>query len=352
MKGIFFVSHTESIRRLSEGDKVTPPPQGHKILHLDCLVCEFYHEQCGCVSVRGPPVGGTCAESEESGQSAQTDLLSVNVLNLRSALSSLLQEDDQQPRQTRAPRLPFHVPPKRTQQGSRFALSLDVPTSILSVLIDLAKNQDMRSKAAANAQLMARIGRRRHVLTQTMDYASKCITLFTPSSLSSLAVPPRAKPFRVTNAERSVKKGLTAHSLEDLLYKVQESLSVSQENTLWTPLLNASCDQLKKCEQERTDVAKITLDLYKNNPTDFIGCLNVKATLYGAYSVSYDLQCYAAKKIFREALRWTLFSMQATGHLLVGSSCYIEQLLEAEDQGKMSLMLPSDSVVKQIRVCC
>uniref|UniRef100_A0AAY4CSK1 Corticotropin-releasing factor domain-containing protein n=1 Tax=Denticeps clupeoides TaxID=299321 RepID=A0AAY4CSK1_9TELE len=46
-------------------------------------------------------------------------------------------------------------------QGSRFALSLDVPTTILSVLIDLAKHHDLRAKAAANAELMARIGRRK-----------------------------------------------------------------------------------------------------------------------------------------------------------------------------------------------
>ncbi|XP_018611629.2 urocortin-3-like [Scleropages formosus] len=51
--------------------------------------------------------------------------------------------------------------PKRSPQGPRFALSLDVPTSILSVLIDLAKNQDLHAKAAANAELMARIGRRK-----------------------------------------------------------------------------------------------------------------------------------------------------------------------------------------------
>ncbi|KAL4648926.1 urocortin-3-like [Arapaima gigas] len=50
---------------------------------------------------------------------------------------------------------------KRSPQGPRFALSLDVPTSILSVLIDLARNQDMHAKAAANAELMARIGRRK-----------------------------------------------------------------------------------------------------------------------------------------------------------------------------------------------
>ncbi|XP_055016582.1 cell death activator CIDE-3-like [Boleophthalmus pectinirostris] len=213
-----------------------------------------------------------------------------------------------------------------------------------------------------------------------MDYASKYISLLAPSSLSkSLTVPPRPKPFRVTNADRSTKKGLTAHGLEDLLHKVKESLAMSYESTLvldedgteidtedffqtlpvntvfmildkgqkWSPLLSSPRDQLRKCEQDRTDVAKITLDLYKNNPKDFIGCLNVKATLYGAYSVSYDLRCHAAKKLLKEALRWTVFSMQATGHLLLGSSCYIEQLLE--DEGKMSLMLPSDSMVKHLQ---
>uniref|UniRef100_A0A8C4TLM4 Corticotropin-releasing factor domain-containing protein n=1 Tax=Erpetoichthys calabaricus TaxID=27687 RepID=A0A8C4TLM4_ERPCA len=50
---------------------------------------------------------------------------------------------------------------KRTPHGSRFSLSLDVPTKILSILIDLAKARDMRAKAAANAELMARIGRRK-----------------------------------------------------------------------------------------------------------------------------------------------------------------------------------------------
>lgn len=51
--------------------------------------------------------------------------------------------------------------------------------------------------------------------------------------------------------------------------------------------------------QRRKDVARITFDLYKNNPQDFIGCLNVKATLYGTYSVSYDVRCYAAKKMLK-----------------------------------------------------
>lgn len=56
---------------------------------------------------------------------------------------------------------------------------------------------------------------------------------------------------------------------------------------------------IERLRQHRTDVARLTLDLYKNNPKDFIGCLNVKATLYGAYTVSYDLRCYAAKKLIK-----------------------------------------------------
>lgn len=65
-----------------------------------------------------------------------------------------------EPRRVR-PMHPVSSSPKRAMQGSRFALSLDVPTTILSVLIDMAKEHDMRAKAAANAELMARIGKRK-----------------------------------------------------------------------------------------------------------------------------------------------------------------------------------------------
>uniref|UniRef100_A0A8C4R5G8 Corticotropin-releasing factor domain-containing protein n=1 Tax=Eptatretus burgeri TaxID=7764 RepID=A0A8C4R5G8_EPTBU len=55
----------------------------------------------------------------------------------------------------------FDVCRRAVKKGTKFALSVDVPTNILSVLIDLAKANDLRSKAAANAELMARIGRRK-----------------------------------------------------------------------------------------------------------------------------------------------------------------------------------------------
>ncbi|XP_029991252.1 cell death activator CIDE-3 [Sphaeramia orbicularis] len=230
-----------------------------------------------------------------------------------------------------------------------------------------------------------------------MDYAMKSLGLLAPSSLSKCvtaasssmtqqllsARPPRQKPFRVTNADRSVKKGIMAHTVEDLMNKVSNSLNVPcvsalvldedgtgvdtedffqtlPENAVlmvlekgqkWTPHLNSSTtDQLSQCRpKHRTDVARVTFDLYKNNPKDFIGCLNVKATLYGAYSVSYDLRCYAAKKMLKEALRWAIFSMQATGHILLGSSCYIEQLLEEEERAENGLTLPQESRIKQLQ---
>uniref|UniRef100_A0A4W5QMM5 CIDE-N domain-containing protein n=1 Tax=Hucho hucho TaxID=62062 RepID=A0A4W5QMM5_9TELE len=97
----------------------------------------------------------------------------------------------------------------------------------------------------------------------------------------------RPKPFRVTGADRSVKKGIMADGLRDLLNKVRRTEEEIEE-WFMTPK-----------PQPRKDVAKITFDLYKNYPQDFIGCLNVKATLYGIYSVSYDVRFYAAKKMLK-----------------------------------------------------
>ncbi|CAK6958429.1 cell death activator CIDE-3 [Scomber scombrus] len=234
-----------------------------------------------------------------------------------------------------------------------------------------------------------------------MDYAMKSLNRLTPSSLSKCVTASvsasasmtqqllsgraaRPKPFRVTNVDRSMKKGIMADVLEDLINKVRDSLDVScvsalvldedgtcvdteeffqtlPENAVlmvlekgqkWTLHPNSPPrDQLgQRRLHHRKDVAKVTFDLYKNNPKDFIGCLNVKATLYGAYSVSYDLRCYAAKSMLKEFLRWTIFSMQATGHILLGSSCYIEQMLEEEERAECGMALSHEkSKIKQLQ---
>ncbi|XP_019603817.2 lipid transferase CIDEC isoform X3 [Rhinolophus sinicus] len=220
-----------------------------------------------------------------------------------------------------------------------------------------------------------------------MEYALKSLSLLYPKSLSryvavstsvvtqqQLSEPSpearRARPCRVSTADRSVRKGISAHSLEDLLHKVQYTLMLADkpfflvleedgttveteeyfqtlaDNTVfmilqkgqkWKPPSEQGTRSqlsLSRKPAKKIDVARVTFDLYKVNPQDFIGCLNVKATLYGTYSLSYNLHCYGAKRIMKEALRWALFSMQATGHVLLGTSCYMQQLLDATEGGQ------------------
>ncbi|XP_049622289.1 cell death activator CIDE-3 isoform X2 [Suncus etruscus] len=221
-----------------------------------------------------------------------------------------------------------------------------------------------------------------------MDYAMKSLSLLSPKSLSRYVavsttsvvtqqlVPepglevPRARPCKVSSADRSVRKGIMAHSLEDLLCKIRDvpllaskpfSLVLEEDGTMveteeyfqalakdtvfmvlqkgqkWQPAREqGNRYQLSTSRKpaQKIDVARVTFDLYKMSPQDFLGCLNVKATLYGTYSLSYNLDCGKAKCLLREALRWALFSMQATGHMLLGTSCYMEQLLDATEGGK------------------
>ncbi|XP_032182460.1 cell death activator CIDE-3 isoform X1 [Mustela erminea] len=233
-----------------------------------------------------------------------------------------------------------------------------------------------------------------------MEYAMKSLSLLYPKSLSrhvamstsvvtqqflseSSREAPKARPCRVSTADRSIRKGIMAHSLKDLLHKVRDTLMLAdkpfllvleedgttveteeyfqaladdtvfmvlQKGQKWQPpsrqgtrhQLSLSCKPAKKI-----DVARVTFDLYKMNPQDFIGCLNVKATLYGTYSLSYNLHCYRAKHIMKEVLRWALLSMQTTGHVLLGTSCYMQQLLDATEGGQ-----PPESKAQSLIPAC
>ncbi|XP_075014586.1 urocortin-2 [Calonectris borealis] len=62
--------------------------------------------------------------------------------------------------------LPWPMSPatKRPAPGKKvrkLSLSLDVPTHVLKILLDLAREKELQAKAAANAELMARLGRRK-----------------------------------------------------------------------------------------------------------------------------------------------------------------------------------------------
>ncbi|XP_018431614.1 PREDICTED: cell death activator CIDE-3 isoform X2 [Nanorana parkeri] len=223
-----------------------------------------------------------------------------------------------------------------------------------------------------------------------MEYAMKSLSLLSPRSLSKcvsvsatmtqqfLSRPAsKPRPFRVCNWDRSIRKGIVADSLGDLLNKTQDALLTSYAITLvleedgtevdtedffqsldsgavfmalekgqtWKPSQKAGYHiTLSSKPQKKIDVAQFSFDLYKNHPQDFIGCINVKATFYGTYSVSYNLQCYSAKRVVKEALRWTLFTMQATGHVLLGTSGYMQQLLEPNNKLQLEEEKPAPAL--------
>ncbi|XP_074123298.1 urocortin-3 [Sminthopsis crassicaudata] len=49
----------------------------------------------------------------------------------------------------------------QSDRRTKFTLSLDVPTNIMNILFNIAKAKNLKAKAAANAHLMAQIGRRK-----------------------------------------------------------------------------------------------------------------------------------------------------------------------------------------------
>uniref|UniRef100_A0A8C3YV08 Lipid transferase CIDEC n=1 Tax=Catagonus wagneri TaxID=51154 RepID=A0A8C3YV08_9CETA len=220
-----------------------------------------------------------------------------------------------------------------------------------------------------------------------MEYAMKSLSLLSPRSLSRYAAAStsvvtqrllsepsseatRARPCRVSTADRSVRKGIMACGLEDLLIKVRDTLMLAdkpfflvleEDGTIveteeyfqsladdtvfmvlhkgqkWQPPSQQGTRyqlSLSHKPAKKIDVARVTFSLYKVNPQDFIGCLNMKATLYGAYSLSYDLRCFGAKHVMKEVLRWALFGMQASGHVLLGTSCYLQRLLDTTEGGQ------------------
>uniref|UniRef100_A0A3Q2G060 Cell death inducing DFFA like effector a n=1 Tax=Cyprinodon variegatus TaxID=28743 RepID=A0A3Q2G060_CYPVA len=52
-------------------------------------------------------------------------------------------------------------------------------------------------------------------------------------------------------------------------------------------------------EPKKKAIAKLTFDLYKVHPKDFLCCLAVRATLYEVYTLSYDFRCTRVKQVLR-----------------------------------------------------
>lgn len=57
------------------------------------------------------------------------------------------------------------------------------------------------------------------------------------------------------------------------------------------------------------DIARITFDMYKQNPRDLFGSLNIQATFYGLYSMSCDIQGLGPKKVLRSETNMFYFPL-------------------------------------------
>ncbi|KAK2514301.1 lipid transferase CIDEA isoform X1 [Columba livia] len=173
---------------------------------------------------------------------------------------------------------------------------------------------------------------------------------------------PAGRPFRVSNASRSSRKGIVASSLQELISKTLDAFLISagivtlvleEDGTIvdteeffqslddnthfmvlekgqkWTQTRNGVTTLRQK---KKMGVANITFDLYKLNPKDFIGCLNIKATFYEIYSVSYDIKCMGAKSVLRKILQLMSHAAQIIGQFLLYTGTYMLQLMGEYDE--------------------
>lgn len=171
---------------------------------------------------------------------------------------------------------------------------------------------------------------------------------------------PRLRPYTVCTPNRTRRRGLVASSLDDLLNKVSSALlltchflslvleedgTVVDSEAFFRSLpANTALMVLKKGEKwtpskvhpslrksRRSGIAKLTFDLYKLNPKDFIGCLTIKATLYEIYTLSYDFKFTRAKDFLKSLLRCVTSLARLGGQLLLCISSYMMQFIGEDD---------------------
>ncbi|KAM8966741.1 lipid transferase CIDEA isoform 2-T2 [Pelodytes ibericus] len=170
------------------------------------------------------------------------------------------------------------------------------------------------------------------------------------------------RPFRVTNYDGTKKKGIVARTLKELIEKSIDALLITaslvtlvleedgtvvdtedffqslEDNTHFLLLEGRQrwnqvrIETFSLPQARKKGIANITMDLYKLNPRDFIGCLNIKATFYEMYSVSCDIQCLGAKKIIRKLMRLLSHLAQVAGHILLYSSSFMMQWSESPEE--------------------
>ncbi|XP_066539418.1 lipid transferase CIDEA [Hoplias malabaricus] len=201
----------------------------------------------------------------------------------------------------------------------------------------------------------------------SMEYAKTLVPMPIKRSVSTvhsaiaqrMLPPTQPRPYRVCTQSRLRTNVLVATSLNDLLEKAARSIlqncqfltlvleedgtvvdSESFFQSLPSNTLFMVLDKDEKWTQNtqalpsfrktrKNEIAKISFDLYKLNPKDFLGCLTVKATLYEIYSLSYDIKCSGFKNVLKSSVRCAMQMTKVTGQvLLYGSTCILQHMGE------------------------
>ncbi|KAL1006779.1 hypothetical protein UPYG_G00076990 [Umbra pygmaea] len=200
-------------------------------------------------------------------------------------------------------------------------------------------------------------------LHSSVEYAKNLLPDYLVRSVSTVQttisrhILPQPRPFKVCTQSQRLRRGVMATSLHDLLEQTASaflltcqmfSLVLEEDGTLvdaepffqslptntklmvlqngetWTPVLSR--------QPKRFEIGKLSFDLYKLNPKDFIGCLTVKASLHEMYTLSYDFKCTRAKDILKSLLHCLVNVVRMAGQLLLCWSTYIMHCIGEDGQ--------------------
>ncbi|XP_029979537.1 cell death activator CIDE-A isoform X2 [Sphaeramia orbicularis] len=175
---------------------------------------------------------------------------------------------------------------------------------------------------------------------------------------------PSAQPrcFKVCTQSRRRRRSLTASTRDELLEQAVKAFSpssrvltlvleedgteVDSEDFFQSLPVSTALMVLEKSQDwtqtkvvpsfrqpKRSGVAKLTFDLYKMNPKDFLCCLSVRASLYDMYTLSYELRCNRMKHLLRCVLRCLTCVTRVSAQMLLYASSSLLQFTGDDDDG-------------------
>ncbi|XP_023138171.1 cell death activator CIDE-A [Amphiprion ocellaris] len=166
--------------------------------------------------------------------------------------------------------------------------------------------------------------------------------------------------FKVCSSSRKRRRGLAAASLNELLEQAarvfmlschflslvleEDGTPVDSEEFFQSLPNNTPLMVLEKGEvwtqnkvfpsfrqTKRKGLARLSFELYKLHPKDFLCCLSIRATLYEMYTLSYDFRCSRIKHVLKSVLRCITFVTRLSGQLLLCTSSSLLQFTGNDD---------------------